>query len=73
MGNRVWEMWIWGPRVVDWGFWAEGENPRDVDGDPGLEVLVPGFGIRLRMGVLGWELVLQLQNLQLFPMSPDLP
>lgn len=40
-------MWIWGPRVADWGFWAEGENPRDVGGGPGLEVLVPGFGIRV--------------------------
>lgn len=33
VGIRIWEMWI--------------ENPRDVDGGPGLKGLVPGFGIRV--------------------------
>lgn len=75
VGNRIWEVRTAGPKV-NWGFWAEGENHRDVNGGPGLKVGVPWFGIKVLNKVWGtrdgdggsWDggFVSQLQNLLFF-------
>lgn len=72
-GKRIWEVKTAGPKVVDWGFWAEG----DVDEGPGMKVGVPGFGIKVldkgwgtKAGNGGPGFVPQIQTLLFFYHKP---